>query len=204
MVLGGVILLIVTLLIILAVTVLRADSPKEVAHSAPFFQIVLWIVVFTSLQAAMVFMGHLTNKTRESHRFIIAVTLVVKLTSLLIGRYLISQHILHTQSKLANITLTRQNRLRDELAAGVNQFTDSPSLGTNCEEEIERMILQDTLSAATITLHAVEAMDTAEPESVMGIKAEGRTAIVIMYSLLIFIVAVLQYIAYGSVSSSGI
>lgn len=58
--------------------------------------------------------------------------------------------------------------------------------------------MQDAISAATITLNAVVSLDTTEPERVMGIRAEGRTAVVIMYSLLIYIIAVVRYALFGS------
>lgn len=68
---GGVILLIFSLLIILVLMMIRAEKREDVIKSAPFFQIVLWIIVFTSFQAVIVMMGHLTNKTRESHRLVV-------------------------------------------------------------------------------------------------------------------------------------
>ena len=32
-----------------------------------FIQLILWIVVFTLFEAAMIALGHFTNKTMESH-----------------------------------------------------------------------------------------------------------------------------------------
>lgn len=109
---------------------------------------------------------------------------------------MISQHILHTQSKIDKISVNRLNRMRKGISASADFNAGDTA------EELDRMVLHDTLSAATITLHAVEAMDTVEPERVLGIKAQGRTAVVMMYSLFLFIIAILQYIAYGTVASS--
>ena len=43
-------------------------SIDDLLSSPAFFALLLWVVVFTLTQAAaQIFLGHLTNKTMESH-----------------------------------------------------------------------------------------------------------------------------------------
>lgn len=106
-------------------------------------------------------------------------------------RYLISQHILRVQSDLNSLTLAQQRQ---------RQRTP-PTLHMDMEYTVQRDKLHDALSSATMVLHGVEAMDSVEPERVMGIKTEGRMAVVIMYSLLVFVIGIVQYAFYGTVTN---
>ena len=45
-------------------------------------------------------------------------------------------------------------------------------------------------------------MDLVQPVRVLGIKCEGRTAVVMVYTLFLFLIAIIQYIHSGSFTVS--
>lgn len=58
--------------------------------------------------------------------------------------------------------------------------------------------LTNCLASMKNTYCSVQAMDLVQPVRVLGIKCEGRTAVVMVYTLFLFIVALLQYAYFGS------
>lgn len=66
---GGMILLICTLIATMFYFVFFSKelSIDDLLSSPAFFALLLWVIVFTLTQAAQIFLGHLTNKTMESH-----------------------------------------------------------------------------------------------------------------------------------------
>jgi heme/copper-type cytochrome/quinol oxidase subunit 4 len=44
-----------------------SSSRLHLLSSPAFIQLLLWIIVFTLFQAALIFIGHMTNEMMESH-----------------------------------------------------------------------------------------------------------------------------------------
>jgi hypothetical protein len=63
----------------------------------------------------------------------------------------------------------------------------------------DRMETMNTcLSAMKNTMSSVQVMDVVQPVRVLGIKCEGRTAVVMVYTLFLFLIGLLQYAYFGS------
>mmetsp|Transcript_766 Transcript_766/g.1273 ORF Transcript_766/g.1273 Transcript_766/m.1273 type:complete len:587 (-) Transcript_766:111-1871(-) len=154
---GGVILAVFSLLLGLLYFVISAEERKQVIYSSEFIQLVMWIVVFSTLQAAIIMLGHLTNSSMHTH-----------------GR-LLSQRVLALQYEV--------NACERE----------------GCQTEKE-LALRNALSSTSNILDAIRVMDETQPIQVLGIRSEGRTAVMIMYSLGLFVFAVFQYTYFGTLS----
>lgn len=62
--------------------------------------------------------------------------------------------------------------------------------------------LETCLITMKNTLTACEVMDFVQPVRVLGIKCEGRTAVVMVYTLFLFLVGLFQYIYSGDFTFS--
>jgi hypothetical protein len=62
-------------------------------------------------------------------------------------------------------------------------------------------LLNTSLCALRNALGSLQVMDAVQPVRVLGIKCEGRTAVVMVYTLFLFLVWLLQYAFFGGTSS---
>lgn len=59
-------------------------------------------------------------------------------------------------------------------------------------------LLSTSVNAMKNTLSSVQVMDAVQPVRVLGIRCEGRTAVVMVYTLFLFLIGLLQYAHFGS------
>jgi hypothetical protein len=119
----------------------------------------------------------------------------LQLTSYFFCSYVISQHIL---------LITREyNDTEEDLRKLCRNSSD-----TTFETQERKKVLQDELRqlqrcVATLknTLSSVQVMDAVQPVRLMGIKCEGRTAVMIVYTLFLALLAILQYAYSGNISA---
>jgi hypothetical protein len=105
-------------------------------------------------------------------------------------RYVISQHMLLLTQDLTQLQEEKSLLLWSN--SGNSQQIQAIS---------DRMeTLNTCLSAMKNTMSSVQVMDVVQPVRVLGIKCEGRTAVVMVYTLFLFLIGLLQYAYFGSFS----
>lgn len=99
--------------------------------------------------------------------------------------YVLSQHIL---------LVTREiNQLKEQITL----YEDTQQL-QSINKRLETLNI--CLTTMKNTLSACEVMDFVQPVRVLGIKCEGRTAVVMVYTLFLFLIGIIQYINSGDFS----
>jgi hypothetical protein len=103
-------------------------------------------------------------------------------------RYVISQHML-----LMTREVTQLQQKKSFLVSS------NPEDSQQIRAISDRMETMNTcLRAMKNTMSSVQVMDVVQPVRVLGIKCEGRTAVVMVYTLFLFLIGLLQYAYFGS------
>jgi hypothetical protein len=101
------------------------------------------------------------------------------------------------------LLVTREiNQIEEELRDLSRNFSD-----TTFEIQEKKKLLQNELdqlkrciNTMKSTLYSVQVMDLVQPVRMMGIKCQGRAAVVMVYTLFISLLGLFQYASSGNIS----